>query len=203
MKKTEIELGTESFVIGEDVVSRIIVNTIGFEALLTLVAKAQRGTTEDSEAQKAVERARFVEQVEYYAGEKRIAPDVTALLQMPFKLARKIRAAFNEPDVKPGKVVDDKADGITSPLLFTLGTPIATDKGNIIELEFQAKTLGDIEDVLYRTNPHDQALALIRSVAVPLGQETALMAMPDWATAAISIADGVAIAQEVLPRFLD
>jgi hypothetical protein len=86
---------------------------------------------------------------------------------------------------------------------FQLGKPIPTDKGNITELEFQASTLGDIEEVLYRSNGNAQALALIRSVASPLGQETTLMSMPDWAVDAISIADGVTIREQVLPRFLD
>lgn len=201
--KTDIELGSDIFTVGEDIVSKIVVNTIGFEGLLNLVSRATKGVDDDTEYNKVVERARFFEQVEYYAGDKRVTPDVVALLQMPFKLARRIRSAFGEPGVEPGKVVTPEADGISSPILFQLGKPIPTDKGNITELEFQANTLGDIEDVLYRTNSNDQALALIKSVASPLGQESTLMSMPDWAVAAISIADGVTIAQKVLPRFLD
>lgn len=201
--KTEIELDKDVFVVGEDVVSKIVVNTIGFAGLLALVERVTKAVTDETEYNKAVERARFMEQVEYYAGSKRVTPDVVALLQMPFKLARRIRNAFSEPGVEPGKVVTPDADGISSPILFQLGRPIATDKGNITELEFQATTLGDIEDVLYRTNSNEQALALIRSVASPLGQETTLMSMPDWAVEGISIADGVTIAQKVLPRFLD
>lgn len=203
--KTEIEMKVdESFTIGESIVTKIVVQTIGFSALLALVASATRGVgSDEAELQKAVERTRFSAQVQYYAGDTLVIPDAAALLQLPIKLARRIRAAFAEPDSKGGKIVDPNADGITSPIIYVLGTPIPTDKGEIKELEFQASTLGEVEDVLYRTNSHEQALALIRTVAVPLGQETTLMTMPAWAVDLISIADGVTIAQEVLPRFLD
>jgi hypothetical protein len=112
--KTEIELGNDVFTVGEDIVSKIVVNTIGYAALLDLVDRATKFASDDAEHNKSVERARFIEQVEYYAGGKRVTPDAVSLLQMPFKLARRIRKVFAEPDVVPGKVVTHEADGVSA-----------------------------------------------------------------------------------------
>jgi hypothetical protein len=45
-----------------------------------------------------------------------------------------------------------------------------------------------------------QTAVLLSTIAKPLG--TTLTALPSWAVAQITVADGVAISRTILPRFL-
>jgi len=96
-------------------------------------------------------------------------------------------------------------DGLTSPILVKLGTPIAAggaagDK-SISELEFIAKTYGDIEHVLAGSNDMEKTVALIKHVAKPVSM--GLQALPSWGVDGIDIRDGFFIQNEILPRFLE
>jgi hypothetical protein len=101
----------------------------------------------------------------------------------------------------PGKIVRD-GDGIDKAIVYELGTPISVGQGKppIKELEFQASTYGDVEDVLAVDAPIQQAAVLISTVAKPLG--TSLSLLPSWAVNLVTVADGVTISNHVLPRFL-
>lgn len=94
-------------------------------------------------------------------------------------------------------------DGVTEPVLMKLGTPIKATSGSegkeITELEFIARTYGDVEMVLSGTNAMEQTAALIKYVAKPAG----MLALPSWAINAIDIRDGFFIQNEILPRFLE
>lgn len=122
--------------------------------------------------------------------------------RLPIAVARTMLDALPQNDEKAG-VAMEGGDGIQSPILFTLGTPImATSKGEgvgIDELEFEAKTYGQIEDVIAETQKLRQTLELLRTVARPSG----LLTMPSWAVSRVTIADGHAIMDKVLPRFFE
>lgn len=199
--KKEINLDKISFVIGDKVITKIVVSRLYFVALLNIVKEANKKAETNDDVQREVEMLRFVRQVEYYAGTEIVTPDPIALREMPIPLARKIRAEFADATSKGGKLIS--GDGISIPAIYELGTPIPTDKGEIKELEFMATTLGDIENVIYRTNTHDQTLALLSSVATPLGTETTLQALPSWALDLITIADAVVIGEKIVPLFVD
>lgn len=94
-------------------------------------------------------------------------------------------------------------DGVATPVLFRLGQPLTTGSDKAIEeLEFSARTLGDIEDVLAEYNPPAQALMLVQKCAKPVGGDVQLLSLPSWALAELSYLDGFTIQDKVLPRFL-
>ena len=198
--KNEIDMTGVSYTIGDKIITAIHVEKQYFKSLVGMVVAAARSSAED--VTKAVEMARLKNGVvKYYAGEELVEVTDVALREMPIPLVRKIRAAINF-ESKAGEITV-KGDGITSPVIYRLGEPIQTDKGEITELEFLASTLGDIEDVIFRTNSNEQALALLESVATPLGQDLSLQALPSWAVEKVSIIDGAMIAQDIVPLFLD
>lgn len=99
---------------------------------------------------------------------------------------------------KTPKILTD-GDGITSPVLIKLGTPIESAGKSISELEFVAKTYGDVEAVLAETDDLSRTVALIKTLAKPVG----MLSLPSWAVGAVTIADGIFLEQNVLPRFLE
>lgn len=198
--KHEIDMTGISYTVGDKIITAIHVEKQHFKHLVNMIVTAAKSDAED--VTKAVEMARLKNGiVKYYAGDDLVEVTDIALREMPIPLVRKIRAAFNF-ETKPGEI-SVKGDGITSPVIYKLGEPIKTDKGEITELEFLASTLGDIEDVIFRTNSNEQALALLESVATPLGSDISLQALPAWAVEKISIIDGAQIAQEIVPLFLE
>jgi hypothetical protein len=116
-------------------------------------------------------------------------------------MERLIRSHLDDGEGPPGKIVRD-GNGIDTAIVYELGTPIALGqgKGHIKELEFQASTYGDIEDVLAIDYQMQQALTLIATLAKPLG--TSLSLLPSWAVNQITITDGFLISNQVLTRFL-
>jgi hypothetical protein len=121
---------------------------------------------------------------------------------LPIPVARKLIKALDTTDSeKVGKVVRE-GDGISTAIGFELGKPIEFQAGkeSIKEIEFLATTYGEIEDALCTTDPLEQILALLRTVAKPV--HGTLSALPSSAIEQISLADGVTLARDVLPRFL-
>jgi hypothetical protein len=89
-------------------------------------------------------------------------------------------------------------DGLTTPVLFKLSQPLEAAGKTISELEFIAKTYGDVESVLAETNELAQTVELIKSLAKPAG----MLALPSWAVDMVSVRDGMFIERSILPRFL-
>jgi hypothetical protein len=106
----------------------------------------------------------------------------------------------------PGEILS-KGDGAFSPMLFKLGTPIklSSNEGDIeiSEIEFQAKTFGDIENVL-AADGLEQTIVFIRDCGTPVivNSDKKLMCLPESAIDQISAEDGVAITNKVIPSFL-
>jgi hypothetical protein len=128
------------------------------------------------------------------------------ITQIPIVYAGKIDNALNDDDSTPGEIVNS-GDGITTPILYRLGTPLKVQANNeasaITELEFFARIFGDIEEVLAETESLGQTVALLRSVAKPLGVNDTLQRLPEWALDRVSLPDAFKIAEEILPRFLE
>lgn len=185
---------------GEDAISSIEVHPIHFVELVGIWNRAFAAT---SKKEVVLQRARIMQQTHFMNGDKRIFPDEAQLRSLPLDVAKSIISSLELGQGVPGKVLGD-GNGISSPVLYKLGTPISakTGKGEkveISELEFQATTYGEVEDVLASVSEMSQTIALIQGIAKPVS--TTLMALPGWAIDRISVADGLTIMKEVLPRF--
>lgn len=148
-------------------------------------------------------RMRLAKQVTYHMNGSTVALTPDDVTNIPIKSVWAIQKQLDGDDgeLKMGKVIR-QGDGIDVAIGYELGTPIPVGQGKppITELEFLAKTLGDIEDVLSATTGMDQAAQLIRTVAKPV--HSSLQALPSWAVEQITLVDGIVIAQQVLPFFL-
>jgi hypothetical protein len=90
-------------------------------------------------------------------------------------------------------------DGLVTPILMKLGTPLeAAGNKTISELEFVAKTYGDVETVLAAANDLEKAIECIKTLAKPAG----MLALPSWAVELVSVRDGMFIERTIMPRFL-
>ncbi|MCA1530537.1 hypothetical protein [Bradyrhizobium yuanmingense] len=188
------------FQLGENLIDGAIVRPLTFQAFVDCISEAQAMKTPTS-LDARVRRVRMVRQVSYHINGTVIPMSMEEVLKLPIPDAHKISARLDENEGIAGKIVRD-GDGIDQAITYELGTPIPIGQGKdpIRELEFHASTYGDIEDVLAADNPMNQTAKLIETVARPLG--TSLMQLPSWAINLISVADGVTISKEILPRFL-
>lgn len=211
--------GKNAFKIGAAQVTRILISKINFvnyaECFKERLLVARRGG-DDVAGEKAFKRARRLIQVSAF-GKDGAALKLTHEVfgAMPRKLFVQIDNALDVEDVQAGKVISENADGISSPIIYSLGTPLAFDDANasakpigteqkIIELEFLAKTGGDIEEVLCHGTTFEQMIALMKTCATPLGGgSTGLLRMPSWMIDGITSADGFAMMASVLPLFTE
>ena len=177
-----------------------VVKPVTFAAYMDYIAEAQNLTSPKTWEGK-VRRVRMTKQVIYYMATAPVQISMTEVLRMPIPAARDIAAKLDENEGKAGKIAR-AGDGVDKAIIWELGTPIPTGQGKppISELEFLAKTYGDVEDVLAASTTFHQGLQLITSVAKPLG--SSLSALPSWAVNQIMFADGFGIVREVLPHFL-
>jgi hypothetical protein len=190
-----------NLILGDRIIDGAAVKPLSFQSFADIISEAQ-GMTQPKTFEGRLKRLRMHRQVAYYMGANQVQLTIQDILKLPIPDARAISSKFDAADEgKPGKVIRE-GDGISQAIVFELGTPIQTGAGKqpIKELEFIAKTYGDIEDVLAAENSIQQAAQLIATIAKPLG--TSLSLLPSWACSAISVADGVTISQKVLPRFL-
>lgn len=122
------------------------------------------------------------------------------LATLPAAVARKIVPLLALDEGGPGELLSD-GDGLSAPVHVKLGTPIkAGGDKEFAELEFLAKTYSDIENILVADQPIFQTFALIEGLANPI--DGSIERLPSWAIDQITIADGVFILNNVLPRFL-
>jgi hypothetical protein len=177
-----------------------VVRPLTFSALVECIITAQ-SMTHPKTFEARLKRVRMQRQVSYYTGNVAVPVAPEDVLKLPISAARIIMAHLDDNEGASGKVVRE-GDGIDQAIVYELGTPIPIGQGKtpIKELEFQASTYGDIEDVLAVDLAIQQTQVLIATVAKPLG--TSLQLLPDWAAKQITVADGVTISQLVLPRFL-
>jgi hypothetical protein len=189
-----------SFQLGDTLIDGVIIKPLTFASFVEAIAAAQI-MTEPKTFEARLRRLRLLRQVTFYAGNSQVAMSQENLLKMPIPVVHVITAHLDEGEGKPGKVIRD-GDGIEKAIVYELGTPISGGQGKspIKELEFQASTYGDIEDVLSVDTAIQQTYAMILTIAKPLG--TTLSLLPSWAANTITVADGVMMSRDILPRFL-
>lgn len=151
-------------------------------------------------------RARLKTQVKVELSDgKSISLTDETISEIPIKYAlllqKLVYEVYEEDPTNQPKMSD--GDGITSPIVVTLTSPIKFQGGKTItDLEFMAQTLGQIEDALVADGRLQQVMALF-SIAKPLGKDLSFSVLPDSALERISMADGMFIMSQVAPRFLD
>jgi hypothetical protein len=190
-----------SFQLGDKLIDSASVKQLMFQAFTEHIAEAQT-LRQPKTWEGRLKRVRMVRQVTYYANGVQVPVTMADILSMPIPAARTIdKALGNIEEGTPGKVIRE-GDGIDKAIVFELGTPIPTGQGKppIRELEFLAKTYGDIEDVLSAADSVQQTKYMIETLAKPL--DSSLSALPSWGLTQITIADGMTMLRDVLPHFL-
>jgi hypothetical protein len=199
MEILRIKIDAVPMTVGKTPVMELVVSELSFKGLGEAV-EAASGRPED--LGEAILLEQVSRQVRAFDRDgKSIALSALDILQIPTPYAKQIHAVLDVSKSEPGKVIRD-ADGVSAPILFKLGAPLATGGDSITELEFRAKTLGDISSVYAAENKIDKAIALIEKCATPLGTGKPLLRLPSWALELVTRIDGSAIMREVLPRFL-
>lgn len=189
-----------SFQLGEKLIDSATVKPISFAKFASFIQQAQQ--LKDKKTFEAkLKRVRMQQQVDYHVNGSVISLEMDDVLKLPIAAVRAINVHLDDDEGKVGKIIRE-GDGVDKAIGYELGRPIPVGQGKepIKELEFIAKTYGDIEDVLSATDAIEQAELLIKTIAKPV--HSSLTALPSWAVEQISVADGVIIAQKVLPLFL-
>jgi hypothetical protein len=187
------------FQLGDHVIDGAVVRPMTFQSFANIVVEAQ--ALKEPEAWLArMRRLRMSRQVQYYTNGAMVPVGFNDITKLSIVDARNIIARLDDNEGLPGKIIRD-GDGIDKAIVYKLGTPIAMQKGEpISEIEFQASTYGDVEDVLAAENPIMQAITLIKQLGKPL--HSSLTSLPSWGVDAITVSDGVFVMNEILPRFL-
>lgn len=198
MKK--IELAAYDFELGGKKVECAEVTNISYKQLVDMLERLSAAGA--GSIAKLLARLTMVERVRLFDKAGAVvsftADDVAAL---PVKVGIALSNAIDGDDRPTGKIIND-GDGITAPLLFSLGTPVRVGEKEVQELEFMAKNYGQIEEVLAESTPVRQAYALILSASVPIGDGIKLLQTPESVAAQITMPDGMAIADQVVKLFL-
>jgi hypothetical protein len=189
-----------AFQLGDTLIDGVVIKPLTFAGFVECIVAAQ--VMQDPKIFEArLRRLRMNKQVTYYSGNSVVAVTMENALTMPIPAVRLIMAHLDDEEGKAGKIIRD-GDGIDKAIVYELGTPLPMGQGKppIKELEFQASTYGDIEDVIAVDTAIQQTLVMITTLAKPLG--TTLSLLPSWAINQIAVTDGVLISRDVLPRFL-
>ena len=188
-----------SFTLGDRVIDSAVIRPLTLPVFVDCVLD-----TRNMDAPKTFEaklrRNRLVKQVTFYIGNTPTPLTPEEMLRMPIPVARILIDNLDTADGPMGKVTR-KGDGISTAIVYELGTPISGGQGRpqIKELEFLATTYGDVEDIMAAGTGLQQALLLVETIAKPLG--TSLTSLPSWAVNQISATDGLTISNVVLPFF--
>jgi hypothetical protein len=190
----------KAFTLKDKSITAVEVNYLRMARFTTLAEEVSNRIAPNQTFEAAFRSARMKEQTTLISDKKeRITPDLPTIIGLPIPVAKLIIKDLDENEDAAGEIIAD-GDGISTPILYKLGTPVAVDNGAPIEeLEFMAKVYGDIENVIGESSPFQRALALLRHVAKPAG----LLALPSWALDQITIADGKVIAEKIVPRFTE
>lgn len=188
------------FPLGDNTIDGAVIRPLTFKAFSDCVTEAQ-AMKQPATIEARLRRVRLVKQVSYYVNGSVAPVTMEDVLRMPIPTARMIVAKLDDDEGKAGRVIR-AGDGIDKAIVYQLGVPlqIAQGRAPISELEFQASTYGDIEDVMAAPDQFAQTTMLIERIAKPL--ESTLVRLPSTALPMISLADGMIIMREVLPHFL-
>jgi len=183
--------------IRDKVIDGAVINRLSFQSFSDLIVEAQ-GMKKPKTLEARLRRLRLAKQVVYYVNGSTTPIDSNDVTMMPIPNAQLLTGRLDEDEGVVGKITRE-GNGIDTSIIYELGTPIpVTGKEPITELEFLAKTYGDIEDVMSAGDSISQTVLLIATVARPPG----MLQLPTWAVNAVTIGDGVTIAKLVTPHFL-
>lgn len=198
MHKVEFTAGVK---FGDKDITSIEVAPLTFVDMAKLWDKASTAPRGKHEA--VMQRLRIQHQVHFKAGDTRVVPDDVELGQVPFIVVRDVIAGLDVGQGELGEITIE-GDGASTPIVYKLGTPIEMKSGKdtvyIKELEFFATTYGEVEDVLAAGSETNRAIALLSSLANPVGID-ALPRLPGWALDKITVADGLQVMRKVAPSF--
>lgn len=178
----------------------INVAQLPFVKLAELASRASALSNSEYPFTAALRTLRMIEQCKaVLADGSQVDFDSITIRQITIPVGRKIHRALEDATIPGGKIIGD-GDGASTPIMVELGTPIATgsDEKSFTELEFLARTYGDLEIVMGELNDLDKTVALIKHVAKPVGMQK----LPSWAVEQITIPDGMFLMDNVLKRFL-
>lgn len=191
------------------------INFLGYAECFKDRMRELQKTDNEILAEKAFRRSRRLKQIKAFDKDGNIiAMDHEKFARMPRPLFIQLNNALDSEKDERGKIISENGDGLYTPILYELGTPLAfTDtklaekpigtESKIVELEFIAKTGGDIEEVLCGDTSLDQVIALIKTCATPIGGETSVQRLPSWLMDKITLQDGYEIMSKVLPVFVE
>lgn len=191
------------FLIGEDSIVKAEIARLPFSKFVALSRQALAVRKGNQKLNVITQRYRMMEQsVLVSSAGKKVKLTEDQVLKLPPLAGRDLADSLFFDDELPGKLLSDpKADGISTAIHYQLGTPIKAAQGKeIAEIEFLAKSFGDLEEVLAGEADLFQTLDMITTMAKPVGGT--MLALPSWAAEQMSLADGIFIMNNVLPRFL-
>lgn len=190
-----MKLEIEPFKTSDLEVNEVTVKSLGFMDLVKVWARAS--------TPKGRQRAQMQAMVRFNGEE----PTLDQITKLPIRVAKNIMKGMNEAGDKsePGGVLSEGADGIDTPIVYRLGTPLKMKRGKedvlITELEFKATTYDEIEDVIAAENDLAATVELIKKLAVPVGIK-GLSIVPEAALSQLTTSDGMKMAMEVLVPFV-
>ena len=203
----EFDITTPSWTIGEIRVTKVAVHKISYRTLCEAIdaANAARALAKAPAKQrgKYIRREQMLRQVR--AIDSNGAPHelkIEQLMRMPRKYAVIVDSLVDALMDDAGEVIGE-GDGALTPILYRLGKPIIAPNVVVEELEFMARTLMDIEDVLSAESASAQTLELLKIAKPIVPNNPGLVRLPDQWLGQITIVDGHTIADKVLPRFFD
>jgi len=181
----------------DKIIDGAIINRLSFQSFSDMITEAQT-MKKPKTLEARLRRLRLAKQVVYYMNGSTTPVGPDDVTMMPIPNAQMLTTHLDEDEGAIGKITRE-GDGISTSIVYELGTPIpVTGKEPITELEFLAKTYGDVEDVMSANDSITQTAMLIATVARPPG----MLQLPSWAVNAITVGDGVTIAKLVTPHFL-
>lgn len=172
-----------------------------FVEMVGIATRAEEARTANDNGTAAMRRQRVKECVKLNGGDgKPYSITAIQLSMMPISASKILFKNLFDDTKEAGTIIQD-GDGINEAVLYKLGTPLEMGNDSVKELEFFAKTYGDIEAVLSAPTNIEQAAELIKRVAKAPG--TSFTTLPSWALSQVTVADGYTILDKILPRFLD
>lgn len=118
------------------------------------------------------------------------------------ELAAVIGAMSEEADGV--KLSDDLGDGISQPLIYTLKRPIKMsekdDAETVLQLEFQARRVGEISDFLDARGETKEFAAFMRAFGRPLGLKIPIMT--DILIGSLDFLDYLVIRRQIMGKFI-
>lgn len=203
-----IECAKAPWIVGDGQrVEKITVRSINFAATARCLAgTTARGSGESWRKLWLRSRRRLQCEATGADGAVLVLSDID-MLGMPLVYAKAVQDVLLDLPEPAGELIQE-GDTLGTPALYKLGTPLVMKDGSgaeikIDEIEFSARTLGDIEDCLAELNETLQAVVFMTRCGRPiLSDGGSMSSMPDMLVEQITALDGFQIMDKVVSRFL-